>query len=76
MSVNEPARNESQDSAEEALEMIVHDGGMDLFPAETRAEVERILAPRRSSAPPSRASPSTARAAFSSSTSTFAAARC
>ena len=31
--------------ADEVLEMIVRQGGIDLFPSDTRAEVERILAP-------------------------------
>jgi len=43
-----------EESANDVLEMIVRDGGMDLFPADTRAEVERILAPGQALEPGAR----------------------
>lgn len=55
MNVNGPDSGETEDAAEDALEMIVREGGMGLFPAETRAEVERILAPGQALEPGARA---------------------
>jgi len=54
MNVNGPDRDETEDSAEDALEMLVRAGGIDLFPADTRVEVERILAPGQALEPAAR----------------------
>jgi hypothetical protein len=53
MNVTEPDRDDAED-AESALEATIREGGMDLFPADTRAEVERILAPGQALEPVAR----------------------
>lgn len=54
MNDNKPDQGGTENSVDDPLEMIVRDGGMDLFPADTRAEVERILTPGQALEPAAR----------------------
>ena len=55
MNVNEPDRDDEEDSTEDALQAVIRAGGMDLFPPDTRSEVERVLAPGQALEPGARA---------------------
>ena len=54
MKDNKPDQNHREGGVDDALELLVRDGGIDLFPTDTRAEVERILAPGQALEPAAR----------------------
>lgn len=54
MKDNKASHDDKEHFSDDALEILVRNGGMDLFPADTRAEVERILAPGQALEPAAR----------------------